>query len=1515
MRQKQRKVWIVGLAVVIVFLMLMPGTLAQPANENSNNSTGLVVLKDTDANLHKVWQEEVDGNLEIFYLDGGNSPSNGLHSKNSNVRRITFSETDSVHPAMAFDDVTGDLYIVWTEVGEGLYCAHTSDGRWVPNMQLSETPDDPFTTYTIEVSDSAISVIGDDFVVDILAIVPQGLEVLDPKTGNQLDLSWIHEPVSVIPGVPPVFEIYYLIYRSADGVNYANIGTSHDGTYSDRSVIDGTPYWYKIRMVRNGLLSPDLDAISPFSETVSGVSSDWFPQNPPTNFHAVKLSEDPGVRMWVRFSWTDADNEIGHDNQYKIYMGLSPSLSFNLIHISTTTTADVELSSPPEYSSASAYFVVTAFEPSRPHSESTGSNYCYKVKEEFTYNDMTTNNNWISLPYRSEYQKASDIVKDIENVETLGPETNQKIAAIGKWDPSIQGVTESFSYSTTGPLSNHGWKAGVDFDILPGDGITVQPSGVGTTSFIWSFVGSDVATTLSFSHNEYLNNNNWISLPGTFMDVSGDGDFTASDVVLDIEGGLGPDMDTKITAIGKWDPTIQDIGDVFYYIPDGGPVFPGWRGGTDFAIAPGEGITIQTSGNTPSFDWTPTIYGAIMIDNDKDGMNDPWERSFGLAPNDPTDALEDGDLDLLTNLEEFQYLTDPTDPDTDDDDLSDEFEVRFGLDIGGLYDPHVVNERYAILISGCDMYIKYSDTGEDLSAHAFWEDLVDNYRMVHDYYGLDDDNVFVAYGDGLNEHIPHIPIEYEIDIVEYPATRNHIDTIFQEVGDKATSHDLVYTYIISHGMDVGPDYATHCFMVPPKLSDLGYVNEPPALHEAIHDGLTYEYLYDFNFAGEPEAISGNIYTGHLSPRVLNIFSLQPCYSGGFIDSLSAPNRIIMTDSQRDIPGGWYLTDVNDHTSWSAEHGEFSIQLNAALTGAYTVPGYPYFGDADYNNDGQVSMAETFNYVWYNDNTRRVGIGTDSGHVDRYIYPHYDDNGDGIAHQRAMDQYEGVYYGVFTLHIYKKINSASFHLFDSVDWTCQESRDMAFKTYREANQVIEIDQLQIQTDTNLGNLDNNNGFGQTFIPGGETIPKIDIYLGVTGVPNDGIRLHLLEGGLDGMEIASAYVTDISNNGWNTFEFVNPPLIESGNIYSFYLETSTSLGSYSVYGGETPSYGPYCEVLTVYDAETKYEDLPVNGDGYLGEKVFLGDFRASRHTYDSVMQTLSNYAAIQPTGGQDYLPSDIIKTEVLGTVHYPLTDDAWIFDDTIEPARDFDIFAVKISDKVQIDETDEPEIYIGAGIHGDEIDTVEAAMNMIRHLIRGYVNNDPEVVEIVDNHEIWIVPMINPRGFTARKRGNQHFDKIPDSVDLNRNFPLGWSPLLPGECTPGETPFSETETQAIKYLLDYHAQDLSMAISLHTEDAAVYYPWAYIDDVPEDEAEYQRIGSELANLIGWPGECYQFAEFFSGTGGLESDWIYDYTNKDALAFTVEFKLGVPCLRSELPSVMASSMDALTYAIQES
>ena len=69
----------------------------------------------------------------------------------------------------------------------------------------------------------------------------------------------------------------------------------------------------------------------------------------------------------------------------------------------------------------------------------------------------------------------------------------------------------------------------------------------------------------------------------------------------------------------------------------------------------------------------------IDEDIDGDGMDNNWENEYGFDPYNPLDAFNDFDEDGLTNLDEYNYSTNPINSDTDGDGISDFDEINDGL--------------------------------------------------------------------------------------------------------------------------------------------------------------------------------------------------------------------------------------------------------------------------------------------------------------------------------------------------------------------------------------------------------------------------------------------------------------------------------------------------------------------------------------------------------------------------------------------------------------------------------------------------------------------------------------------------------------------------------------------------------------------------------------------------------------------------------------------------------------------
>ncbi len=88
-----------------------------------------------------------------------------------------------------------------------------------------------------------------------------------------------------------------------------------------------------------------------------------------------------------------------------------------------------------------------------------------EVSRTFTlYPPPSPNLNWISLPYTSAYQRASDIVLDIEG--SIDGTANTKIVELARWDPSTQSLVR-FSWTPGG------W-TGTNFNLVVWEGVYLQ---------------------------------------------------------------------------------------------------------------------------------------------------------------------------------------------------------------------------------------------------------------------------------------------------------------------------------------------------------------------------------------------------------------------------------------------------------------------------------------------------------------------------------------------------------------------------------------------------------------------------------------------------------------------------------------------------------------------------------------------------------------------------------------------------------------------------------------------------------------------------------------------------------------------------------------------------------------------------------------------------------------------------------------------------------------------------------
>ncbi|MEZ4829218.1 MAG: M14 family zinc carboxypeptidase [Bacteroidia bacterium] len=174
----------------------------------------------------------------------------------------------------------------------------------------------------------------------------------------------------------------------------------------------------------------------------------------------------------------------------------------------------------------------------------------------------------------------------------------------------------------------------------------------------------------------------------------------------------------------------------------------------------------------------------------------------------------------------------------------------------------------------------------------------------------------------------------------------------------------------------------------------------------------------------------------------------------------------------------------------------------------------------------------------------------------------------------------------------------------------------------------------------------------------------------------------------------------------------------------------------------------------------------------------------------------------------------------------------------------VWAVKISDNPATNESaTEPGVYFDALTHAREPLSLEMILYYMWWLLENY-NQNPEATKLVNDREIFFVPVVNPDGYVYNQVTNPNggglwrknrrvLNNICAGIDLNRNFSFGWglnSGSTGDPCSNtfrGLSAFSEPETQAIENFLNQIAPETGF--SIHTYGRKIISPLGYTDSL--------------------------------------------------------------------------------------
>ena len=217
----------------------------------------------------------------------------------------------------------------------------------------------------------------------------------------------------------------------------------------------------------------------------------------------------------------------------------------------------------------------------------------------------------------------------------------------------------------------------------------------------------------------------------------------------------------------------------------------------------------------------------------------------------------------------------------------------------------------------------------------------------------------------------------------------------------------------------------------------------------------------------------------------------------------------------------------------------------------------------------------------------------------------------------------------------------------------------------------------------------------------------------------------------------------------------------------------------------------------------------------------------------------------------------------------------------------IYMVKISDNPDLTES-EPRVLYTALHHAREPQSMMQMIYFMYYLLENY-GTDPEATYLVNNRELYFIPVVNPDGYEYNRttnpngggfwRKNRRNNGSSYGVDLNRNYgpyeywnaPNGGSSTSPSSDTyRGTAPFSEPETAAIR---DFIAgKGIKNTLNYHTYSNLLIYPYGALGHETPDSLIFREYAKDMTQFNGYVyGTDIQTVNY--STRGNSDDYMYD------------------------------------------
>jgi len=212
--------------------------------------------------------------------------------------------------------------------------------------------------------------------------------------------------------------------------------------------------------------------------------------------------------------------------------------------------------------------------------------------------------------------------------------------------------------------------------------------------------------------------------------------------------------------------------------------------------------------------------------------------------------------------------------------------------------------------------------------------------------------------------------------------------------------------------------------------------------------------------------------------------------------------------------------------------------------------------------------------------------------------------------------------------------------------------------------------------------------------------------------------------------------------------------------------------------------------------------------------------------------------------------------------------------------------------------------------------------ISYLTQGY-GVDPDVTWLLDNREIYILPIANPDGyFQVYSNGYQWYKNTDNDdgcatpqwwgTDLNSNYPFHWNEVgvSSDPCDLSyRGPFALSEPESQHVLSTFEASNPDLVLSLQAPGPAVLYPWGWSSQPAPDVAGLDALGWNLGRLNGTPRQSVRSHNANTPVSGILDDTVYGVYGVPAYTFNIGASLSPIC--ADLGPMWEAQRPAFLYA----